>query len=116
MFIFTSLGPFLMHYSKHVVKISALKAGETVVVFIIMPLCAMHGRYNKVPFIAVKYNKLSSIAQHLKVDIANSKSILLISHNRPQDSAGFIVGSSNIILIAMHRTPLISFCTVSHCF
>lgn len=37
MFISTSLGPFLMHYSKHVVKISTLKAGEIVFVFIIMP-------------------------------------------------------------------------------
>lgn len=61
MFISTSLGPFLMHYSKHVVKISTLKAGETVFVFIIMPLCHMHSHCNKAPFIAVKYNKLSTI-------------------------------------------------------
>lgn len=54
MFISTSLGPFLMHYSKHVVKISTLKAGETVFVFIIMPLCPMHSHCNKAPFYCSK--------------------------------------------------------------
>lgn len=34
---FTSVGPFLMHYSKHVIKIATLKAGGTVFVFIISP-------------------------------------------------------------------------------